>query len=209
MQPAFVVWRKRQDREELEPKPKASWTFGGRESGSQEASPRVGVRRQAMSLHEMRKKQQKEKHARYKCEGPKWLGKNSDQTMKIWGKAHFGWRGAGSVQAMHGAVWGPKLMNRCRPEKKDTTEYGYGNNPQTRRKEGCQTETRKDGKFNEKTEVLRGKSGKGRGMNLTLEGSWHKMTRGTLPKRGCLRTKELCLQSHRKLMQSFFVLGNK
>ena len=64
------------------------------------------------------------------------------------------WSCAGSVRVMRGAAWGPKLMNRCRPEKKVTKEYGnmFETNPHTEKKEGFRTGTREGGKLKRRKE---------------------------------------------------------
>ena len=68
-----------------------------------------------------------------KCEGPRWLGKDSDPELEGMGNTHQGGNDMVRRVDPNGEVlvWcrrrsgctrcclGPKLMNRCRPEKQD------------------------------------------------------------------------------------------
>ena len=72
------------------------------------------------------------------CKGPVWLEKDCKHKMKRWGKVQLGVRDlVRSVDPnCEALVWcrkcsgyarcrlGPGLMNRCRPEKIDTKQYG-------------------------------------------------------------------------------------
>ena len=67
-----------------------------------------------------------------KCEGPRWLGNDSNHKLQRWSDRHLGGqdmvrrvdqnvRGLRVVQlgvrAMHGAAWSRNLMNRCEARK--------------------------------------------------------------------------------------------
>ena len=93
------------------------------------------------------------------CEDPRWLGTDFNcKLMKIQGNTHLGGHDMVRRVDPNGEALssrrkcsrhapcrlGPKLMNRCRPEKKATEEDGnmFKNNPQTPRRKGAGTRPR-------------------------------------------------------------------
>ena len=127
-------WR---DCEELKPKPKEKWTHVDKKGEGKKhrtewsaAANKYNCMRCGRSSNNVNMKGT--------CEGPKWLGKDSNHKFKRWGKAHLGGHFMLRRVDRHGEalIWcrkssgdarcrlGPKLMSRCRPEKMDTRGYG-------------------------------------------------------------------------------------
>ena len=95
------------------------------------------------------------------CDGPRWPEKDSNHKMKTWGKAQLGGHDMVKRVDPNGEtlVWcrkcsgctrcrlKAKLMNRCRPEKKATKEYGnvFSKNSQTRRRKGTRQKRKRRG----------------------------------------------------------------
>ena len=109
---------------------------------------------------------------------------------------------------------GPKLMNRCRPESKDTKEYGKCCLI-ILQKEECQTEARKDGHVKGKEEESQEESARGQGKNSKLEvscrkkGSWNIVKKRMLEDRGALPKEEGDLIIEYKAMHDVWRMTQK
>ena len=90
----------------------------------------------------------------------------------------------------------PKLMNRCRSEKKDTHEYWKMWKIILKIEEGrVPNRNAKGWKVEGKVKESPGKSARGCWKNLKLEVSWRKKVCGTLRKTGCKKTERSTAQS--------------